>query len=55
MNLYNIRVTIIVRLQGANGPQEAEKQAWQRIERLIASEPLARVTATQLSSVEPAR
>lgn len=47
MEIYNVRVSVIVRLQGAHSPQAAENQAWKRIEELVRVEPLACVTAAQ--------
>jgi len=51
MNLYNVRVSVIVRLQGAGSPQEAEKTAWKRVENLIRMERLANVSAAQATQV----
>lgn len=44
MNLYDVKVVVLVRLQGANSPKDAEQQAWNRIAGLIAKEQLANVT-----------
>lgn len=43
MNLYDVKVVVIVRLQGANSPEAAEQQAWNRIAGLISKDPLASV------------
>lgn len=52
MQLYNVGVKVIVRLQGANSPQEAEKMAWALVERLVKPEPLAHVSHALVSSIE---
>ena len=43
MNLYDVKVVVMVRLQGANSPEAAEQQAWNRIAGLISKDPLASV------------